>query len=189
MRVLSSFKINKTPRPTGCCEGSQAGAASSQRGGWELLWGRSSLQRQSTTSSSAGPQTPCGPPSPLASHYLPDSSPSSPEKHLAITATCTYFCHCGNLSKGKQWDKRGIATMLFTASTFQSHCCSLKQFQWIRKSSPKANFRKPQSWFCWELPLILCFERKESGKSSTFSCHMYSGTTVNSSGALILPTN
>lgn len=63
---------------TGCYGESRAGVALSQTGGWELRRGQSSLLHQSTTSSSAGPQTLYGLPSLLASHYLPDSSPSSP---------------------------------------------------------------------------------------------------------------
>lgn len=70
---------------TGCYGESRAGVALSQRGGWEPQRGRSSLLHRSTTSSSAGPQTPYGLPSPPTSHYLPDSSPSSPGKHFTVT--------------------------------------------------------------------------------------------------------
>lgn len=64
---------------TGCCVESRAGVALSQMGGWELQQGRFSRLHQSATSSSAGPQTPGGLLFLLASHYLPDSSSSSPE--------------------------------------------------------------------------------------------------------------
>lgn len=99
------FSLQSKSRLTGCCEESQAGVASSQRGGWELLRGRSSPPHQSTTSSSAGPQTPSGQPSLPASHYLPDSSPSSPGRHFARHCDMHTFLMTGyffgNLSEKK----------------------------------------------------------------------------------------
>lgn len=77
-----NYSISKNVRKselTGCYVENRAGAALSQMGGWALRQEQSSLLHRSTASSSAGPQTPGGLPSLLASHYLPNSSSSSPE--------------------------------------------------------------------------------------------------------------
>lgn len=74
----NASKFLRRNRLTGCCVESRAGAAWSQKGGWEHRQGRSSPLRRSTTSSSASPQTLGGLPFQPMNHYFPNSSSSLP---------------------------------------------------------------------------------------------------------------